>query len=51
MIQPGITSERHFWEMEVGDAGSWDLEICRDKVTKKEESHASPVWFLGHHGL
>ncbi|XP_059558056.1 butyrophilin subfamily 1 member A1-like isoform X2 [Myotis daubentonii] len=33
---------RSFWEVEVGNARSWDLGICRDNVTRKGRVTMSP---------
>ncbi|XP_006877942.1 PREDICTED: butyrophilin subfamily 1 member A1-like, partial [Chrysochloris asiatica] len=30
-----INSGRHYWEVEVGDRGFWDLGICRNNVMRK----------------
>uniref|UniRef100_A0A8D0W761 B30.2/SPRY domain-containing protein n=1 Tax=Sus scrofa TaxID=9823 RepID=A0A8D0W761_PIG len=37
-----ICSGKSHWEVEVGNASCWDLGICRDNVTKKEEFTMSP---------
>uniref|UniRef100_A0A9L0RG45 B30.2/SPRY domain-containing protein n=1 Tax=Equus caballus TaxID=9796 RepID=A0A9L0RG45_HORSE len=40
--QLDISSGRCYWEVEVGEARSWDLGICRDNVTRKERVTMSP---------
>ncbi|XP_070371290.1 E3 ubiquitin-protein ligase TRIM38-like isoform X6 [Equus asinus] len=40
--QLDISSGRWYWEVEVGEARSWDLGICRDNVTRKERVTMSP---------
>ncbi|XP_073937806.1 butyrophilin subfamily 1 member A1-like isoform X2 [Castor canadensis] len=42
--QPHISSGRCFWEVEVGDKGSWDVGICRDNVTRKGRVTMSPQY-------
>ncbi|XP_053459796.1 butyrophilin subfamily 1 member A1-like isoform X2 [Nycticebus coucang] len=37
-----ITLGRCFWEVEVGTAGSWDMGICRDNVTRNWKVTMSP---------
>lgn len=41
-----------YWEVNVEDAHSWDLGICRDKCNKEGEGLSVPTeWFLGHQFL
>ena len=37
-----IISGRYSWDVEVGDACSWDLGVCRDNVTRKGRVTMSP---------
>ncbi|ELR55061.1 hypothetical protein M91_06427, partial [Bos mutus] len=37
-----IISGRYSWDIEVGDACSWDLGVCRDNVTRKGRVTMSP---------
>ena len=37
-----VSSKRYFWEVEVGDAHSWDLGVCRDNVTRNGRVTMSP---------
>ncbi|XP_061254449.1 butyrophilin subfamily 2 member A1-like isoform X3 [Bos javanicus] len=37
-----VSSKRYFWEVEVGDAHSWDLGVCRDNVTRNGRVKMSP---------
>ena len=37
-----ISSERYFWEVEVQDAHSWDLGVCRNDVARKGRVTVSP---------
>ncbi|CAN0389639.1 unnamed protein product [Rangifer tarandus platyrhynchus] len=37
-----IISGRYSWEVEVGNACSWDLGVCRDNVTRKGRVTMSP---------
>ena len=37
-----IISGRYSWEVEVGNACSWDLGVCRDNVTRKGRVTVSP---------
>ena len=40
--QLSISSERHFWEVQVGNTCSWDLGVCRDNVRSKGRVPMSP---------
>ncbi|XP_036212472.1 butyrophilin subfamily 1 member A1-like [Myotis myotis] len=40
--QLDLTTGRSFWEVEVGNARSWDLGICRVNVTRKGKVTMSP---------
>ncbi|KAM9738917.1 uncharacterized protein ACBT57_013567 isoform 10-T10 [Dama dama] len=37
-----VCSGRFFWEVEVGDAHSWDLGVCRDNVVRNGRVTMSP---------
>ncbi|KAM9739324.1 butyrophilin subfamily 1 member A1-like isoform 2-T2 [Dama dama] len=37
-----FSSGRYFWKVEVGNARSWDLGVCRDNVTRKGRVTMSP---------
>ncbi|XP_072493697.1 butyrophilin-like protein 2 isoform X2 [Notamacropus eugenii] len=44
-----IISERHYWEVEVGNRGDWELGVCREDVKKKGEvivSSENGFWAL-----
>ncbi|XP_068929476.1 butyrophilin-like protein 2 isoform X4 [Petaurus breviceps papuanus] len=44
-----ITSGRHYWEVEVGNRGDWELGVCREDVKKKGEvtvSSESGFWAI-----
>ncbi|XP_036624329.1 LOW QUALITY PROTEIN: butyrophilin-like protein 2 [Trichosurus vulpecula] len=44
-----IISGRHYWEVEVGNRGDWELGVCRENVQKKGEvivSSESGFWAL-----
>lgn len=40
--QMTVTKGRFYWEVEVGDADSWDVGVCRDDVTRKGRVTVSP---------
>ncbi|DAA16448.1 TPA: enterocytin-like [Bos taurus] len=37
-----VSSERYFWEVEVQDAHSWDLGVCRNNVAREGRVTMSP---------
>ena len=47
-----VSSGRYFWEVEVGDAHSWDLGVCRDNVARNGRVAMSPqngFWVIRLH--
>ncbi|CAI5649400.1 unnamed protein product [Oreochromis niloticus] len=48
----GFSSEKHSWEVEVGDHPRWNLGLIKESVDRKGECFASPnygIWCLQHH--
>ncbi|XP_069490966.1 E3 ubiquitin-protein ligase TRIM39-like isoform X4 [Ambystoma mexicanum] len=46
----GLSSGRHYWEVEVGGSPGWTLGVCDESVPRKEEITASPeggLWAVG----
>ncbi|KAM9738939.1 uncharacterized protein ACBT57_013571 isoform 1-T1 [Dama dama] len=42
LAQLHVSSGRYFWEVEVQNAHSWDLGVCRDNVTREGRVTVSP---------
>ncbi|XP_069491136.1 E3 ubiquitin-protein ligase TRIM39-like isoform X2 [Ambystoma mexicanum] len=38
----GLSSGRHYWEVEVGGSRDWELGVCDESVPRKEEITGSP---------
>uniref|UniRef100_K7FSN7 Butyrophilin subfamily 1 member A1 n=1 Tax=Pelodiscus sinensis TaxID=13735 RepID=K7FSN7_PELSI len=38
----GFVGGRHYWEVGVGDKPAWDLGVCRESASRKEEIAYSP---------
>ncbi|XP_049643453.1 ret finger protein-like 3 [Suncus etruscus] len=47
---PAFTSGRHYWEVEVGIEGDWDLGVCQDSVERHQTVRLAPhlgFWGIG----